>query len=120
MHFGPWFSLAEAVACAPDVPGVVQLRAAAIFAYAKGQSAMVYYTCSPAAESLRKSWAVADRSWWRARRSTEPAGFDSVQRNAPSASLRACCRVLPGVLDRRRLLMQQLTISHDRRNVCSK
>jgi hypothetical protein len=52
MHFGPWFPLSEAIERALDVPGVVQMRAEAIFAYPRGQSAMVYYTCSPSTESL--------------------------------------------------------------------
>ena len=54
MHFGPWFPLVEAVQHAPDAPGVVQARAAGIFAYARGQSAMVFYACSPGDESLRE------------------------------------------------------------------
>jgi hypothetical protein len=36
------------------VPGVVQLRAKGIFAYARGQSAMVYYTCSGNQESMHE------------------------------------------------------------------
>jgi len=46
MHFGPWHALAEAINNAPNTPGVIQTRAEAIFAYPKGQSAMVYYACS--------------------------------------------------------------------------
>lgn len=46
MHFGPWYALADAIERAPDTAGVVQLRAPIIFAYARGQSAMVYYGSS--------------------------------------------------------------------------
>ncbi len=53
MHFGPWFSLNEALERAPETAGIVQLRAAAIFKYVKGQSAMVYYAASSSHESLR-------------------------------------------------------------------
>ena len=54
MHFGPWYSLPDAIERAPDVAGVVQLRAAGILAYARGQSAMIYYACSPSDEPLSK------------------------------------------------------------------
>jgi hypothetical protein len=54
MHFGPWFSLTEATERAPAAPGIVQARAAAIFAYARGQSAMVYYASSRSNEPLRE------------------------------------------------------------------
>jgi hypothetical protein len=53
VHFGDWFPLAEALHHAPEVPGVLQARAGSIFAYTRGQSAMVYYTCSGGNESLR-------------------------------------------------------------------
>lgn len=53
MHFGPWHSIDEAVEHAPDGGGIVQLRAEAIYAYARGQSAMVYYTSSAGHASLR-------------------------------------------------------------------
>jgi hypothetical protein len=53
VHFGPWHRLADAVREAPGVPGIVQLRAEAIFAYGKGQSAMVYYACSAPEQTLR-------------------------------------------------------------------
>ena len=35
------------------MPGIVQLRAEGIFAYARGQSAMVYYACSAPEQTLR-------------------------------------------------------------------
>ncbi len=54
MHFGPWYPLSEAIERAPGLPGVVQMRAEAIFGYPKGQSAMVYYTCSATEEPLRE------------------------------------------------------------------
>jgi hypothetical protein len=47
----------------PDVPGVVQLRAAAIFDYPRGKSAMIYYTCSPDSETLSNFMAQRGRDF---------------------------------------------------------
>ncbi len=46
--------MADAINEAPNAPGVVQMRAEAIFAYQKGQSAMVHYACSAPDQTLRE------------------------------------------------------------------
>ncbi len=54
VHFGPWYPLADAIKEAPDAPGVLQMRAEAIFAYQNGLSAMVHYACSACDQTLRE------------------------------------------------------------------
>ena len=54
VHFGPWHLMADAINEAPDAPGVVQMRAEAIFACKKGRSAMVHYACSAPDQTLRE------------------------------------------------------------------
>jgi len=62
VHFTPWFPLAESVEQAPEAPGVIQLRAAEIFPYPRGLSAMVLYACSDQTETARAFIAGRGRS----------------------------------------------------------
>lgn len=53
VQFGAWHPIAAASSAAPESPGVLQARAAALRAYPRGKSAMVHYACTPPDETLR-------------------------------------------------------------------
>jgi hypothetical protein len=50
--FGPWQSLDEAGASAPDSPGVLQARGDGLLLFPRGKSAMILYAASAEDESL--------------------------------------------------------------------
>jgi hypothetical protein len=52
VNFGPWVSVAEPEAAAPDGAGVLQVRTDGLQAYPTGRSAMVLYGYSRAGQSL--------------------------------------------------------------------
>lgn len=53
MRFGPWISVAERAASAPEVAGVLQVRGDGLLAYPRGRSAMLLYAPSGPARTLR-------------------------------------------------------------------
>ena len=53
MRFGAWLPIDDAVATAPEGPGVLQTRADDLLAYPQGRSAMVFYAHCPSGGSLR-------------------------------------------------------------------
>ncbi|MBC8133935.1 MAG: hypothetical protein H7X95_13200 [Deltaproteobacteria bacterium] len=54
MNFGSWFPLDDALAAAPELPGVLQARADALCAYPKGRTAMLLYARCRPQETLRR------------------------------------------------------------------
>jgi len=53
VHFGVWHPISQAGTAAPEAAGVLQTRAEGVMDYRSGRSAMVFYACSAADETLR-------------------------------------------------------------------
>jgi hypothetical protein len=53
VHFGVWHPISQAGTAAPDAAGVLQTRAEGVMDYRSGRSAMVFYACTAADETLR-------------------------------------------------------------------
>jgi hypothetical protein len=54
VNFGAWLPVDETPVAAPDLPGVLQARAATLLPYPRGKSAMVLYARCRPDETLRR------------------------------------------------------------------
>jgi hypothetical protein len=53
VRFGSWYPIEAAAAEAPELPGVLQVRAETLLSFPRGKSAMVLYTATAADEPMR-------------------------------------------------------------------